>query len=105
MSKVIKITNLEEYRTFKNSHPNGVIFYSSEKCHACKKIEPLYTRIANRYHKRIAMAYTDIDDCGLNFKELPMFVSFYEGKQLDSITGANPDDLKHLIKANIKTGH
>lgn len=103
MSKVITITNLEEFKAFRNNHPRGIIFYSSEKCHACKKIEPLYTRIANRYHEKIAMAYTDIDSCGLNFKELPMFVSFHNGNRLDSMVGANPQDLKIFIKATIKT--
>ena len=101
MSKVVKITNLEEYKAFKNNHPKGIVLYSSENCAACKKIEPLYTRIANRYHDRIAMAYSDIDDCKLSFKQIPFFVSLHDGTQRDTLSGSNPDDLKQFIKESI----
>jgi thiol-disulfide isomerase/thioredoxin len=105
MSKVLVITNREQYIAFKETHRRGIIFYSAEWCSACKEIEPLYTRIATRYHDRIAMAYIDIDVCGLEFSTVPVFVSFYEGTQLNSLEGADNDGLKSLVKEAIEHDH
>lgn len=101
MSKVIEITNLDQYETFKQAHRRGIIFYGAGWCHACKEIEPLYTRIANRYHKRIAMAHVDIDVCKLEFSKVPVFVSFRKGTQLDSMIGADNEGLKEFVKEAI----
>ena len=101
MSKVVKINNIDDYKAFKNAHSKGIVFYSSESCHACKKIEPLYIRIANRYHDKIAMAYTDIDECKLNFKQIPFFVSLDNGEQRDTLSGSNPEELKQFIREAI----
>ena len=107
-SKVISITNVVEYQTFKkklcdeNEQHRGVIFYSAGWCEACKLIKPLYTRIANRYYKRIMMAYVDIDICGLDFSKVPVFVSFYKETQINSMEGANNRGLKEFIKEAIQ---
>lgn len=105
MSKVLVITNREQYIAFKETHRRGIIFYSADWCSACKEIEPLYTRIANRYHDRITMAYVDIDVCELEFSSVPVFVSYYEGTQLNSLEGADDDGLKLLVKEAIEHNH
>lgn len=102
MSKVIEILNPDEYQKFKISHKRAVIFYSAEWCKACKDIEPLYSRIANRYAKRIALAHVDIDVCGLDFTAIPVFVSFHKGEQLDSMEGASDAGLRVFIKHAIE---
>lgn len=102
MSKVIEINNKEEYSSFKTEHRRGVIFYGATWCEACEEIKPLYTRIANRYFKRIAMAYVDIDVCGLDFTSVPVFVSFRKGNQLNSMEGASERELKMFIKHAIE---
>lgn len=102
MSKVFEITNVGEYSAFKNNHPRAIIFYSAEWCTACKEIKPLYTRIANRYWKRVAMAYVDIDTCQLDFSSIPVFVALYEGKQINSMEGASESGLKALVKETIE---
>lgn len=102
MSKVVNITNINEYELFKNSHKRGVILYGATWCQGCKDIEPLYTRIANRYYKRIAMAYADIDVCKLEFSRVPVLVSFHKGILLNSIVGVNRERLKEFIKNTIE---
>ena len=101
-SKVIEITNGEEYNTFKNAHHRGIIFYGADWCDACTQIHPMYTRIANRYHKHVAMAHADITVCKLDFSRIPVFVSYYKGKELDSIEGADVEGLKQLVKGIIQ---
>ena len=96
-NKVIEIHNVKEYEEFKK-HARGVVFYGATWCHACKDIETLYARIANRYHKRIAMAHVDIDEANLDFSEVPVFVALRHGTQIDSVEGADKKGLKLLIK-------
>jgi len=101
-SKVLSITNSKEYEAFKKTHTRGIIFYGASWCHACSEIEPLYTRIANRYHKRITLAHVDIDECKLDFERIPVFVGYYEGKELANMEGADSGGLKQLIKEIIE---
>ena len=101
-SKVLEITSVGDYEIFKNNHRRGVIFYGAKWCHACNDIEPLYRRIANRYHKRIAMAHADIDECKLDFDRIPVFVAFYNGKELTNMEGADFDGLKQFIREVIE---
>lgn len=98
---VIQLSNLEEYKKFKEENLRGVVFYGADWCHLCKGIEPLYTRIANRYHNRVAMAYVDIDVANLKFSAVPVFTAIYKGKEVDSIEGADKEALKTLVKGAI----
>lgn len=100
-SKVVEISNIDDYQMFKERYPRGIIMYSAEWCEACKDIFPLYARIAARYHEMVAMAHVDIDVCGLDFNRVPIFVSLYQGEELDSIEGADKESLKRLIKEAI----
>lgn len=102
MSKVVQIHSFKDYEEFKNTNERGVIFYSAKKCDACRDIEPLYARVANRYHKRVAMAYADVDECNLNFKVIPVFVSFFQGEPLNRMEGVSAANLKLFIKEVIE---
>ena len=103
-SKVIKITNRDEYEAFKNDHRRGIIFYGAEWCQACQDITAMYTRVANRYHKRIAMAHADIDTCQLKFERIPVFVAYLGGEEVNSIEGADDDRLKRFVRDTIEPG-
>jgi len=101
-SKVIRIRNVEDYDAFKKNNKRCVVFYSAEWCHACKSIGTLYTRIANRYYKRVAMAYVDIDEAKLDFTAVPVFVTLFNGKEMKNIEGSDEEGLKSIIKEVIK---
>lgn len=100
-NKVIEITNKREYEKFKEKYNRSVVFYGAEWCHACKDIGRLYSRIANRYHKRVAMAHVDIDVANLDFTHVPVFAALRHGKQIDSMEGADRAGLKELVKKAI----
>lgn len=102
MSKVIRITNKQEYEDFKKNHRRAVIFYGAKWCEACVEMVDIYTRIANRYPNRVAMAYVDIDECNLDFSIVPIFLSFRKGQQLNGMEGADRKGLKQLIKEVIQ---
>lgn len=98
---VVEIKNLDEYETFKKKYNRSVVFYGATWCHACTEIENLYARIANRYHKRVALAHVDIDVADLSFTAVPVFVALRHGKQINSMEGADKTGLKELIKEAI----
>ena len=100
-NKVIEITSTKEYEKFKRKYSRCVVFYGAEWCHACKDIQELYARIANRYCKRVAMAHVDIDVAHLDFTHVPVFVALRHGKQIDSIEGADRTGLRNLVKKAI----
>lgn len=100
-SKVVEIRTGAEYDKFKQRNKRCVVFYGAEWCHACKDIEGLYARIANRYYKRVAMAHVDIDVAQLDFTHVPVFVALRNGKQIDSMEGADRAGLKELVKKAI----
>ena len=100
---MLRISNLEEYEALKNNNRRLVIFYSSNQCEACVDTIPLYERIAKRYHKRVTLAYCDIDECRLNFEVVPVFVSFYKGHFVNRMEGVNSINLKLFIKEVIET--
>lgn len=102
MSKVIRITNKQEYEEFKKAHRRGVIFYGAKWCEACTEMGDIYNRIANRYHEHVALAYADIDECHLDFSVVPIFISLRKGQQLNGMEGADRRGLKQLIKEVIQ---
>ncbi len=102
MSKVVEISNFDEYNDFKNDHSRIVIFYGAKWCKGCTELMPMYIRIANRYHNRIAMGHVDVDECKLDFEEVPVFVSMYKGNQINSIVGADNEELKRFVKEAIQ---
>lgn len=103
VDRVVQITNKQEYDQFKQNNRRCVVFYSATWCSACTEMKDIYHRIANRYHERVAMAYVDIDQCGLEFSSVPVFVSLFEGQQFNGVEGASREELKQLIKEIIQT--
>jgi thioredoxin-like negative regulator of GroEL len=101
MDSVIRVTNLKQYdKLLKNKRV--IIFYSLKGCDACTVVEDLYNRIARRYRDKIALAYADVEECGLDFEHLPVFVFFYQGKEVDSLVGSNKEGLRDFIAKSIK---
>lgn len=101
-SKVIEITNNEQYERFKKSHRRGIIFYGASWCKGCSQLAPLYERIANRYHGRIALAHADVEVCGLDFSKVPVFVAYRKGREINSILGADSERLREFVKGAIE---
>jgi len=106
---IIKIKSRDEYTAFKSSHIRSVVFYSAKWCVSCDLIKDFYRRLAKRCaghdnpdRKGIAFGYVDIEKCGLDFSQVPVFVTMYKGKQINSLEGADKTGLKELIQELIK---
>jgi thiol-disulfide isomerase/thioredoxin len=102
MSRVINITSQEQYYEFKHINKKAIIFYGADWCPGCTMVKPLYQRIAARYGNMIAMGYIDVDICKPNFDVVPVFVAYFNEKQVNALRGGKPDELKALIRDTIK---
>jgi thioredoxin-like negative regulator of GroEL len=100
-SYVAELHTREEFEEFKK-HSRAVIFYGAKWCNACQDLEPLYGRIAARYHKRIKLAHVDVEDSGLDFTAVPVFVSFRKGIIINEILGTDKKGLKQFIREAIQ---
>jgi thioredoxin-like negative regulator of GroEL len=91
------IRNTKEHDLFREKNKKFVIFFGCENCPSCSDLYPLYQRIAARYKTKIALAYIDVDVCQLDFTTVPYFVSVVNGKIIERMTGATPNELKTFI--------
>lgn len=98
---VVLISNVDEFQSFVSENKRKVIFYGAKWCKGCTDVIGLYTRIAHRYHKRIKLAYVDVDASSLTFEKIPVFVGMYGGEEINSIVGADEETLKEFIKSVI----
>lgn len=98
MSKVVEITTEEEYINFVNNNKKAIIFYGANDCPACDDIKPLYTKISNKYFKRIAFGYTDVEKAKLPIRYVPLIVSFHKGEEYKKTVGADKNSLREFIK-------
>ncbi len=101
MSKVRSIDSPEEFENVKNDNDRFVMFYGAKDCKACTNLKPLYDRIANRYSHKIALGYTDVDECKLSIAKIPLFVAYYKGEEIERILGADGERLKDFIRDTI----
>jgi len=100
--KLRELTVESEYHDLLKRNKRVVVFFGSEGCPACKALHPLYERIANRYHGKVALAYADVDKYQINFRYVPVFQMFYRGEKKDEMIGATKDELKSFIAQAIK---
>lgn len=101
-AKLRELTVESEYHDLLKRNKRVVIFFGSESCPACKALHPLYERVANRYHEKVALAYADVDKYQINFRYVPVFQMFYRGEKKDEMIGATKDELKSFIAQAIK---
>jgi thiol-disulfide isomerase/thioredoxin len=91
------ITTTKEHEAFKSNYRKSILFFGCTNCKACDDLYPLYYRIADRYKEKVKFAYIDVDQCGLDFTTVPFFVSLVNGKILNRMIGATPDELRTFI--------
>lgn len=102
MSHVTEIITEDQFIEFVNTHKKAIIFYGATHCSACDIIKPLYNNIANKYHKRIAFGYTDVEKSNLPIRFVPLLVSFRKGEEYNRKTGADKEALRDFIKNAIQ---
>ncbi len=100
---MLEITTEKDFKKILKDNEFVVIDFGATWCGPCKKIAPKFEKLAEE-NENIFFAKIDVDTEDLEpvvskyVKEgIPHFVSFKNGKQVDSLTGASPKDLERLV--------
>jgi thiol-disulfide isomerase/thioredoxin len=103
MEHITVIRNKDDYDKFIIDNEKALIFYTADYCPSCQTLKPFYQRLANRYHKYLAFALADVEECKNPKEILPAFTSFHGGEIVNREFGDNQDVLKRFIKELYKS--
>ncbi|KAI6225355.1 putative thioredoxin [Aphelenchoides fujianensis] len=89
-----------------------IVKFSAEWCPPCKMIAPFFNDLAVR-HPQLKFADVDVDKCEesktkFGITAMPTFVVVINGQKMDSLRGANKEELERLVAKwaqNIPTQH
>lgn len=99
---VHEIVDRSDYESFLKSKTRAIIFYSATWCTGCEKITSFYAKLSDKYAGRVALAHVDIDRAGVPLEQVPAFVGYRKGDEINSFEGADPYSLKALMKEVIQ---
>jgi thioredoxin 1 len=92
-SKIINITSSQDFdsQVFSNQKP-CVVKFETKWCSACKVMEPIYEKLANKYFTKINFFKVDASNLGeiadkYNILGVPTFVLFKDNNIITQIAG------------------
>jgi thioredoxin 1 len=107
--KFIHDTN--EFETVLNESNALIVKFTAEWCKPCKAVQPVFQEIANKYcgtmeASNVNFAIVDVDeldDVASRYKVtmMPTFISFKDGKYMDSMSGINASKLETFVKRTL----
>ena len=79
-----------------------IVMFGANWCGPCKTFKPKYQTISLE-NPDIVFAYCDIDDTrdtvtDLSIQSVPTVVSFFDGIELETVTGPTVDKVKALVE-------
>lgn len=79
-----------------------IVMFGASWCGPCKTFKPKYQTISLE-NPDIVFAYCDIDDTrdtvtDLSIQSVPTVVSFFDGIEVESVTGPTVDKVKALVE-------
>lgn len=101
MSNYVVLKGLADFEAFIKKFPNAVIDFYADWCGPCKRIAPIYHKLAEE-HPNIGFGKVNVDEvedlsAKFEIQAMPTFVFFKGGKKIDSMAGANDGKLKEKI--------
>jgi len=105
MSKVIQhISNFEEYLKL-ITESSCIVKFTAIWCGPCKRIAPLYERLAAAYSEKVNFLEVDIDYADPitnheNVTSIPLFLFYHKGEKLENLTVGGYNEL--LLAMNTK---
>lgn len=78
-----------------------IVMFGASWCGPCKTFKPKFQNISLE-NSDIVFAYCDVDDTrdtatDLNIQSVPTVVSFFDGIELETVTGPTVDKVKDLV--------
>ena len=92
----------EDIEQLLDENTRVIVMFGASWCGPCKTFKPKYQTISLE-NSDIVFAYCDVDDTrdlasDLNIQSVPTVVSFFDGIELESVTGPTVDNVKALVE-------
>ncbi len=96
-----KSTNQKEAENMIKEHDMVVVDFWTEWCPPCKRMEPVFEKMAGRYDGAIFLRVNTDENpemaMKLNITAIPTFIIFKDGKEFTRVIGAVPAKLEKAI--------
>ena len=99
---VTYIKTMDEFRTLLESDKPVVIDFTATWCPPCRRIAPLYEKLAKQHANGLTLVKVDVDDanevsehCGVTC--MPTFQVYVKGNKVDELKGASDDALQAML--------
>lgn len=103
--KVETATSLQTFdRLLKNAESKcAIAFFTSATCPPCRTVYPHFEQMAAEADSRAVFIKVDVgvaQDVGMKYsiRATPTFITWSKGQQLDTWSGASPNDLKSYVQ-------
>lgn len=96
----LKIQNMQHKQTLINSNRVVVIDVYGDWCGPCKAISPQYGEMAKKYNRpgKCLLVKEDVDmELSQNIRGVPCFLFFKDGKYMESVTGADLQQVENKL--------
>lgn len=95
MSGIISTTDADFEKDIKDPHKLVIVDMWAEWCGPCKMMEPVLKEIAEEHQDNVKIVKLNIDQnqntpLRLNVMNIPTFIFFKDGKEVERIVGAFP---------------
>jgi thioredoxin 1 len=108
--KLVTAEDFEEATKMDSNRGVVVIDFKKNSCQPCKKVQPAFDNLSNKYSNVVNFFSVDADassDCikimkRFGVKSVPTFFIYNHGERIDSVIGGRLDDLEALIKFELQ---
>ena len=105
-----KVTNINEFQSLLNTNKLIIIDFYATWCGPCQSSAPFYLKLSEeeQYKDLVIFRKCNVDlakdvakECQI--KVMPTFKIFYNGKEIETITGYNEKKLREIINSTLKS--
>ena len=99
---MIKIDNFDNFQEITKTKKKVIVEFYADYCEPCKKVHPIFKKLALQNKNVISFYYYDIEDDDLisskyDVKSIPAFFAFENGAFVKSVVGSKEEVIRKLI--------
>jgi len=104
-AKLLDISSEDEFNTVLKENTFVLLDFTASWCPPCRMIAPIFEQLSMTNSSQGSLAFAQIDTdrhrgiaAKYGIKAMPTFILIKNGEPIQTIRGANPPALKHLVE-------